>query len=263
MPRASIKSYRPTGSQAANRRKLYANYAASKSLRRAGYTTVPRTMGVYAQGEMKYFDTERTATSVSNAGTWNTSMLDPATVNTLFAPAVGSAINQRIGREVKVHKIKIRGAVQVTAQSGESTADAATQLRLILVQDTQTNAAQMTGNLLMTNAPSAASIGSVNSFQSLANVGRFRVLKDKQFVMMNPNMANDTQATGGLVQQGLIKTFKMTYTPKVPISVRFNATNGGTIADIVDNSFHVMGLAATGADLAPSLAYICRVSYKE
>lgn len=264
MPRASIKSYRASGSQAANRRKLYANYAATKSLRRAGYSTVPRTMGVYAAGEMKYFDTERSATAIPANGTYVGTSFPPnvSTPTTLCCPVTGSGISQRIGRKVNVHRIVVKGIIQIVQQTGQAAGDAASTIRLALVQDTQTNATQAAGSDIFQVPTTVSAVNAVCSFQSLQNLGRFRVLRDKTINMQNPNMANDTQAAGGIVQQGLQRKFKLTYKPNKPIQVSFNAVNGGTISDIVDNSWCVYALS-TSTSLAPTITYQARVYYKE
>lgn len=229
---------------------------------RAGYRTVARTRGVYSKGEMKYFDTQRASTALAaTTTTWVAgTILDPATFNTFCAPTVGAAINQRIGREIKLHKWKIHGQFFIPAQSLQSTADSAPKIRLILVMDTQTNAAQMTSAQLM--ADGSAADTTINSFQNLANFGRFRVLKDKMLTITNPAIANDTGATGGVIQNALKRNFKVNYRFKYPVSVRFNATNGGSIADIVDNSLHLIVAADTIA-MAPTISYSSRVCYKE
>jgi len=85
------------------------------------------------------------------------------------------------------------------------------------------------------------------------------VLKDKIFIHQNPNMSYDGT---NVEQAGLIKHFKWTIKFHVPVEIRFNNTNGGTIADIIDNSFHLIG-TSTSIDLGPTLTYSCRVCYKE
>jgi len=49
---------------------------------------------------------------------------------------------------------------------------------------------------------------------------------------------------------------------KTPVKVQFNATNGGTVAVIVDNSFHII-CGASNITYAPTISYYCRVAYKE
>lgn len=225
---------------------------------RAGYSTVARTRGVYGQGEMKYYDTELAPAAIASNGTWNATMLDPSVLNTLFVPTVGAAINQRIGKSAEVYKIKIRGLVGATPDN-DTSVNKGCCVRLALVEDMQTNGTQMTGaGLYSIPVTSDAELAST-SFQNINNFGRFRVLKDKLYTLNDPNMAGDTSA---FVRNGMVRAFKWTIKFSTPRKVRFNATNGGTIADIVDNSWHIVGLASD-AGLSPYLTYQCRVCYKE
>lgn len=240
--------------------------------RRAGYGGVPRTQGAAVIGEMKYFDCELAANAlVACTNTWpaNT-MQDPATTINLgsaavatplclFAPTVGAALNQRIGRKVKVLKIKLLCTLSIAPQAAQNAADTSSNIRLMLVMDQQTNAAQMTGAQLMNDASTGST--TVNSFQNPNNFGRFRVLKEKRFAMANPNMTG-SPTTGDVISDGLKRVFKINVTFKNPVEVHFNATNGGTVADIVDNSFHVVA-ATDSTALAPLLSYYSRVCYKE
>lgn len=225
---------------------------------RSGYSTVPRTVGVYGKGEMKYFDLSVNATNLAASADWTATEFDPSGSG-LFHPTVGSAINQRIGREVKVYKIKINGTLSVPAQANQTAGDAANFIRLLLVQDTQTNSTQMQGEQLMDPGTGGSAYNATLGFQSLANFGRFRVLKDKTYTVQNPNSFWDGT---NIEVNGLQKPFKFTITFKKPVSVRFNATNGGSIADIVDNSFHVL-CNTNSTSLAPAIIYNSRVCYKE
>lgn len=264
IPRMKRKRTAQAAGEYAKKRRL-ARPASYYPAKRSGYSTVPRTRGVYAQGEMKYFDSAKNATSIVASTDWTGTEFQPALpapADTFFCPTVGSAINQRIAREAKVMKIKIRGIVGITPQTGQSAGDVATTIRVLLVQDTQTNATQVQGEEVMAAPLVASAFNNVETFQSLANFGRFKVLKDKIIVLQNPNMANDTGATGGLVQQGLQKFFKMNHNFKVPASVRFNAVNGGTISDVVDNSWTLLATCTNASSLSPSLSFQARVCYK-
>lgn len=214
-------------------------------------------------GEMKYFDTALSGLSFAVpvvTTTWPAgAMADPVTFNTLCCPQVGAAINQRIGRQIHIHKIKIQGYINIPGQSAQNAADNSSCIRLILVQDNQTNGTQMTAAQLL--ADNSAADTTIHSYQNLSNFGRFRVLKDKKITVSDMTLTGSPTA-GDVVQSGFKRAFKMNVTFKNPVSVRFNATNGGTIADIVDNSFHVI-CAADNIALAPTLAYSCRVCYKE
>lgn len=215
----------------------------------------------FPPGEMKYFDTAYGPTAITAVTTtWPSGTLaNPTTINTLIAPTTGALLNNRIGREVKVCRIKINGTVYLNTQSSQSLATPAVKLRFLLVQDEQTNAAAMTSAALLSDASDVNN--TIQTFQNSANFGRFRVLKDQFFILQNPALTG-TAGSANIVQNGVKRPFKMTHTFKTPVSVRFNSTNGGTIADIVDNSFHVI-CAADGVADTPQLAYVCRVSYKE
>jgi len=208
-------------------------------------------------GEMKYFDTELDGTAVPSVAAWTGTEFDPTTFNTLCVPVVGAAINQRIGKAIKVLKIKVNAVLTCTAQANQTAGDAATKIRVILYQDKQTNAAQAQGEQVMT--PSTAAVNAPNVFQNIDNFGRFVVLKDKIITMENPSISWDGT---NIEQSGLVKHLKFSIKFKEPVQIRFNATNGGSVADIVDNSFHIIANSSSAA-LVPAIAYVCRVCYKE
>lgn len=223
-------------------------------------------------GEMKYFDCAMQTTAlVAATTTWVAgSMKDPSTTINLgsaavatplclFAPTVGSALNQRVGRQVKMMKVKVRGTIEVPLQTVQTIVDSATQIRVLLVLDKQTNAAQMTGAALMNDGADPDS--TLDSFQNPNNFGRFQVLKDRSYVFEQKCAVNNAAATTVSIG-GLMKTFNFTHRFKNPLTVHFNATNGGTVADIVDNSLHVLMLCDQVTAPAEA-AYYSRVSFKE
>lgn len=232
---------------------------------------MPRSRGAPVVGEMKYFDSVSEVALVATTTTWPAgTMCDPTTTINLgsaavanplclCAPTVGSALNQRVGREVKIMKIKIHGQINIPAQAAQGAGDTCALIRLLLVQDTQTNSAQMTGAQLFNDASSA--LTTLQSFQNPNNFGRFKVLRDKMMVFQNINMAGSPAGTD-LVQSGMAQRFKLNFVFPGGVSVRFNNTNGGTVADIIDNSFHIV-CAAQNITMSPQLYYYSRVCYKE
>jgi len=228
-----------------------------KSKTRAGFTSVARTRGASVTGEMKYFDTQVSLTAISEDNTWANTEVDPTTFLTLFVPVLGAGINQRIGKAAKILKLKMKFLISCAAQQNQTGADPAANIRIIVYLDKQTNSAQAQGEQVMTAGSSDAT--ALLSFQNIDNFGRFQVLMDKNVILQNPNMSYDGT---NIEQSGLSKTFKFNKKFKKPIEVRFNATNGGTIADIVDNSLHVLALCDND-DLAPLISYYSRVCYKE
>lgn len=91
---------------------------------------------------------------------------------------------------------------------------------------------------------------------------RFRVLKD---MILRPRILTAMTDGTNTSSQGCSDTvFKMTVKFKKPVVVKFNATNAGTIGDIVDNSFHLIGIMSND-DLTNSglISYQCRGYYKD
>lgn len=220
---------------------------------RSDYVAIQQVLA--KSGEMKYYDTALSANLTASTD-WTGTEQDPGTVLTLCAPIVGAAINQRIGREIKVYKVRIKG-VLLTSPASNLTATTVppTIFRVLLVQDKQSNASQMQGEQVMNSTGSA--LGNISAYQSLLNIGRFNVLKDETFHLDDPNVGY-----GATSFNSQSTSFKWTHKYNVPVSVRFNATGGGTIADIVDNSWHVLAMV-NSIYLTPQISYNARVYYKE
>jgi len=239
--------------------------------RRSGYSSVARTRGAMSMGEMKYFDTALDLTPITACTTtWPNNVRDPtstinlgdaavANPNCLFCPKVSAALNGRVGRNVKVMKIKISGHINVAPQAGQTGSDASAVIRMLLVIDQQTNSSQMNAAQLLNDALSADN--TIHSYQNPNNFGRFRVLKDKRVTLSDLNMVG-SPTTADVTQAGKVIPFKFSHRFAQPLLVHFNATNGGTIADIVDNSFHFI-IGTSSSAYAPNVTYYSRVSYKE
>lgn len=203
--------------------------------------------------ERKYFTQSLTATAFVTSGTtWAGGELDPTTL-TLFVPTQGDDITNRDGRKVQILAIKINATINIPAQTDQTVADPGTQIRVVLVQDRQTNSAQLNAEDVIATAANQV----INAFQNTAFFGRFQVWKDKTFDMQSPTLTWDGT---NIEQSGLTKSFKWNLKFKKPVVVHFNATNGGTVADIIDNSFHIIGLCSSTA-LAPTLGYQVRTTF--
>lgn len=218
---------------------------------------VPRTPGGSITADNHYYDGERTATTIaSNTASWTGSEYDVNSVPTgvlavacLFAPLVGNDIINREGRKCFLKKIRISGVITVAVQSVAATADPAASVRIVLYQDMQTNATQSQGEDLLSSGTAADAI---HMYQNYGNLGRFKVWYDKFHVIEKLPI---TGAAAAIEQSGTSRNFKITIKPNC--MVNFNATNGGTVADIIDNSFHLIANTQS-AGLAPTITYKSR-----
>lgn len=236
-----------------NRYPSYVSYRPKRSL-------VPRTMGPFSVTESKYFTSGINETAIAESTDWTGTELDPGTLATLCVPQEGSDLDNRIGRKIAVYKIAIRGTLKLVPQKDQPDILTSDAIRLILYIDQQTNGIQAQGEEVMAS-PFATSVESAFcSFQNLSNLGRFRILRDK--IYRASTMTAGTDGTNTQTIGSASVPFKMTYRFKKPIIIRFNATSGGTIGDIVDNSFHLIG-QKSGGDFGHSIVYQCRTYYKD
>ena len=222
---------------------------AMRTVRKRQY--VPRTPGGQIVADNHYFDASRTSTTIAyNDADWTGSEYDPNVTAqlSLFSPVIGDDIANRTGRKVFVKNIRITGQLNRAASTAGTTGDTPVEVRLVLYQDKQTNATQSQGEDVIS---SGAANGAINMFQNINNFGRFRILKDKRYILANNRaMAGLTTA---FVSNGDRVPFKMNL--KINQWVNYNAANGGTIADVIDNSFH---LIAMKSDSVTS----CQIQYR-
>jgi len=229
-------------------------YRPSRYARRPPYRAyVPRTLGnPLSLVERKYFDLEYSAAIVVVTTDWTATVADPASAS-LFSPAIGTEYFTRIGRKVQLLSLKLRATITCAAQTNQTASDGASCVRCLLVQDKQTNGVQATGNLVIA---SASNSGAINMFQNPRNFGRFKVLKDKRWVLQSPTLTYDG---ANVEQSGLEQDFEWIIKFKKPVVVNFNTSgsSGGGIGDIVDHSFHVYA-ATNSTALVPTLNYKVR-----
>lgn len=219
---------------------------------------VPRTPGGQITSERKYKDYRCSSFAVAVTNSSFTSAEANPNVGApgcLFAPVQGNDISEREGRNVYVHTIRIQGVIEVASQTGQSAIDMQQTCRLILCMDKQTNGTAMNSEDLIM---SSGGVPGTFQFQNTGNFGRFQILKDK--IISFPPFPVAANGAGQVFQAGCSKYFKIKYTFKTPIKVNFNATNGGTVADIVDNSFHLLA-GRDNADTPVNLDYQVRVGF--
>lgn len=203
--------------------------------------------------ERKYFDSDRTAVAITAvAASWAGTEYDPATLNTLFAPVQGDDYNNRQGRKVHVLGLKIRGQIYKSAQANKVALDNESLGRVVLYMDKQSNATQSQGEEVLA---SGAGSNAIAMFQNPANFGRFQIIKDHQYHFHSGGVTYDGT---NMEAEGNGKHFKWNIKFKKPILVHYNGTNGGTVADVVDNSFHII---ANCTDSLTAIAYKCRTTF--
>ncbi len=222
-----------------------------KRARRAG--PVGRRPSSFLGIETKFFDSSRAASALTAPTDAAGGEHDPTTLNTLFAPVQGTGAQNRDGRKVKMTSIEISGVVDVSSQVNQTATDVSGKVFIALVLDKQTNAAQLNSEDVFDNQSASVALAA-SPMRDLERSTRFRVLKKWEFVIAQPEMVFDGT---NIEQMGYHKAFYL----KMGLgqTVEFIA-NGGTVADIQDNSLHMVAYCSN-TSLAPRLNYNCRVNF--
>ncbi len=175
MPYRTYPSARLTRTRAASgRRMTYATNPRFKRHRlRSGLNI--RTGGFQGM-ELKFYDVNKAATSLSTSATAAGGEQNPAAPKTLNTVAQGTSESNRIGRQMKMWNISIKGIISIAAQANQTAADVHPSIFIALVLDKQVNGALLNSEDVFKNiAGSTAS--STNLERNLEFIQRFDVLK--------------------------------------------------------------------------------------
>lgn len=154
----------------------------------------------------------------------------------LNAVVQGTSAITRIGRKIRMRSLDLRWIADMTGGTGGSV------MRLLVVYDKQANIA----------LPATLQIVDTDDFLSpmnLSNSDRFTVLRSLITEPMDSN--------GSLVVSGHEYI-------KMDLETVYNATNGGTIADIQTGSVLLMVAGSgTSVTLPPTLTFISRIRFDD
>lgn len=198
-----------------------------------------------AKGELKYYDENGSGSIAFN--TWTGSELDPAGTLCLFAPIQGSGDSERDGRQAIIKSIHVNGRIYRNNVTGISNAAV---VHMILVQDTQTNGAQLNGEDVYMDSGNREF-----QYRNMDHSSRFKVLWSKRLVL-NPEAIGYNTTVPQWETANASRLFEINKN-NLNIPVSFNG-NAGTIADITDNSIH---LIATSNSSSADVIYQSRVKF--
>lgn len=205
----------------------------------------PRTGGLLGI-EYKYFDTVKSITAISNG--WAGGEMDPASYNTLCVPIKGTGASERDGDHIVIKNIQIRGVVKFTVKSDQSDSNGPWEATVLMVLDRQTNGAQLNAEDVMNDvAPKT------HSFRNLEYRRRFRILASKRVILHQTSAFTDGSNTGTYTGNG--RLFHMNVRCNIPVDF---SGNGGTIADITNNSIHLIACSESSSVLSLEYHARCR-----
>lgn len=255
-----------SNSRSYTRRRRYVSSRPGSTAYRYRNRFVARTVGnPLSNSERKYFDTAATQTLEYIDVNWNNSNLTMSsltgtglsTLKGLFVPAAGTSYTQRVGRQVKLLSLRIRGSLTFDPQTNvDPNTIIGVNCRLILVQDKQCNGTDPTPQNVLQNFAGSSGTG-LDAFQEPQNIGRYVLLSDKIYSLSPPAVAGTTSAVDSL---GQTKFFFMNVNFKTPLLVHFNSGSTESVANLVDHNFFIMAGAQTSTNNV-SISVRCRAIF--
>lgn len=237
-----------TGGQGGRSRKVAKRQ--DGSIRTYRNSRVPASSRGYVPNifEMKVADTDGAVYQVNTTGS----------ITALCVPTVGSDMTNRVGRKILLRSVYIRGYVSTEASAAavKTNIQSISQLaRCLIVWDTQPNGSNPVITDVLKEATSYSQL-------NLNNRDRFKILWDKTWAF-GPYVV-DTTASSAIAlttQQSFpFKKFK-----KLSHEAVFNATNGGTVADINTGNLIMIwvGNVAAGSNLDSNARCSVRVRFDD
>lgn len=201
--------------------------------------------------EKKFYDTAINEIAIASGTTWAGGENDPATVNTISAPAQGDGESNRDGRKIVVTDVYVSGTVLHVKEADQTAADTPPETLVALVLDTQSNGAQLNAEDVYSN-PSANANLAAHPLRNLQYSSRFKVLATALVIPEPPPMTYD----GTNIEQAGQRT-GFVFKKKLNMPVTFNSTTAG-ISNVVDNSLHIIALSS---DARQKLSYNARIRF--
>lgn len=204
--------------------------------------------------ELKFFDTSLAVTSIANAATMVGGELDPTTLDCLNSMAQSDTSSGRFGRFINMKSIKVSGRLQFAGQEGIVNPPSLPIVTLFLVMDKQTNKVQLDSEDVFTN-PGSSIVLLSNLFVDMENTDKFQILDSIKV----PMVTQVTQAGANDYSHASAEAvFHLNYKWKRGKRVLF-VGSAGTVANIADNSLHVVGFVNANTEV--DVTYNARLRY--
>lgn len=190
-----------------------------------------RELNKTPKSELKAFDIAEIASVFKLVGT-------PPTFNTLNAQINGAELYQRVGRKTYMKSLHIRGYISNIITTTQDMG------RIIIYYDSQPNAAAPLITDLLQDSNAAAGTTAFSEI-NLINRQRFKILRDYQVLL--PSVTNTAGVLTNLTIMDPIKeSFNIDFFIKLKgLETIYNATNGGTVADITSGAIGMVCVCAS------------------
>lgn len=232
----------------------------TKSLKAAKLAAVRQIANAATAGflgiEKKFLDSYRAAQAVSSVAALTGGEQDPSAGCTgcLNCPAQGDTEQSRDGKRIVCDSLILKGYVSIDPDASEAVA-VATKVFVAVVLDTQTNGVGTPISEKIFKNLGGVSALNVDPTKNLLFGNRFRILKSQVYDLTPVGVA----AAGALAYNGTRRDFDWYIPFKGGLPVNLNAGTTADVANVIDNSLHVIAFCTSGA---VSISYNARVRFQ-
>lgn len=207
--------------------------------------------------ETKFYDTALIGGGIPAPVDCAGAEFDPSATSMISTPVVGDGEQNRDGKKIAILSAQITGVVTEPNQANQTNLDVPNVVVCYLVLDTQSNGAQLNSEDVFKNTGADATLnGSLQRNLLFAN--RFRVLKKWK---SNMGQISATYDGTNIEVAGMRKTFDWFVKFPGGLAVNFNAGTTASIANVIDNSLHIIAFTTGGAG-TPLLSYNARIRFQ-
>ncbi len=205
--------------------------------------------------EHKFYNTALINQAIATSTTAQNGVVNPTATSLISTVPQGDSSSERDGKKMMIESVQLNGAIHIPHRNGLSIGDDLPSYYIAIIQDTQTNAAAMVSEAAFQN-PGASEILCTSPLKNLLSGNRFITHKVWNFVPPMPSMASE--AVDDNLIMGQIIPFD--FFKKVSIIVNFNGGTTASVANVVDNSLHVIAWTSDNS-WATTISYNARIRF--
>lgn len=207
--------------------------------------------------EKKFLDIGRSVTALTAPTDATGGEIAPSSGVTgcYSAPAQGDGPTNRDGNKIVIVQASFRGVIAVASQADQTAADTSCVVFVAMVQDSQTNGAQLNSEDVFTN-PTASANTAADPFRNMSYTRRFKILAMKRLVLKIPTLTWDGT---NIEQTGFHQIIDLEWRGKMPVTFTTGSTTAD-IANVTDNSIQLVGFCSN-TTLAPNITGNMRIRF--
>jgi len=241
------------------RRTSMARYATARRATRYGHSLAMRNLrtGGLLGIEKKFLDCNLSSTAFAAPTNATGGEFPPTAGSTgcYSAPAQGDGPTNRDGNKIVIVQMDWKGTISCASQADQTAADITTFVLLAMVQDTQTNGAQLNSEDVFSN-PAAGASTATDVFRNMSYTRRFKILAMTRKKLSMPTLTWDGT---NIEQTGFHLPISLSWRGKIPVTFT-TASTTADIANVTDNSIQLVGFC-TNTSLAPLLSGNMRMRF--